>query len=107
MATLTLSFLVESNQSMANRVCVLLLGLLIVYLLARSKLILEGMKKMIVRALKRSKALTIYDYQEILGMDKGYTISRMVIKQGLWVVGRQLRDLKLNDEGVLVFIHKS
>ena len=101
-ATLTLTFVADSDQSMASRVWILVLGLLVVYLLARSKLIHDAMKKIIIRALRRSKALTVYDYQEILGMDKGYTISRLVIKQDLWVVGRKLRELKLNDEGVLI-----
>jgi len=83
-------------------------GLMIIYLLARSKMVYNVMKKIIVKALNQSKQLKIYDYQEILGISKGYSISTMVVKSDNWLIGKQLKDLELNKEGTLMLsIHRN
>lgn len=65
------------------------------------------MKKVIIKALERHTSLKIYDYQEILGISKGYSISRIVVRESNWMIGRSLKDLKLQLEGILILsIHR-
>ena len=74
-ATFILTFVGESDKSTVLRMSTLTIGLLVICPLARSTLIYDLMKRVIIRALSRIKTLTIHDYQEILGMDKGFTVS--------------------------------
>ena len=38
----------------------------------------------------------------ILGLSKGYTISQFKVRENSWLAGRKLRELKLDEEGVLI-----
>ena len=60
------------------------------------------MKKMIVGILNRSKALQFYDYNDILGISKGYSISRMRVAQDNWLIGKKLKDVGLQKEGTMI-----
>ncbi|MCF7874949.1 MAG: potassium transporter TrkA [Candidatus Omnitrophica bacterium] len=101
-ATFILTFLGESSKTIIIRIIVLFLGLIIIYLLSRSKLIYSWMKKVIKKALARYTSLSLFDYQEILGLRKGYTVSRIKVNKNNWMVGKQLHQLNLHMEGILI-----
>jgi hypothetical protein len=101
-ATLVLSFVGESGSTVLFRGGVLLGGLLVIYLLARSKYIERGMKKLIAGALKRLTGVHLVDYETLLGLSEGYDICRIEIKDDSWMSDRKLRELRLDREGALV-----
>ncbi len=106
-ATFVLTFSNASGEGVALRSVLLVVGCILIYLLARSKIIYNIMKKAIIKALSLNKELKLYDYQEILGISKGYSITRMSVKKDNWAVGKQLKDLGLNEEGTLILsIHR-
>ena len=102
MATLVLTFVGTSPQEMLDRAIWLAIGLAALFFFARSKLIDRGLSWIIERALERFTHIRIYDYEQLLGLSKGYTISMINVKENSWLAGRKLRELRLNDEGVLV-----
>lgn len=106
-AALILTFLGESRLALLVRVLVLLAGLIVIFFLSRSKLIYSGMKKIIERALNRYTSLSLLDYHEILGLRKGYTVSKIKVKKNNWMAGKQLHQLNLPLEGILILsIHR-
>ncbi len=107
-AGLILTFLAESTLAVTTRVLVLLAGLIIIFFLSRSKLIYFWMRKIIKKALNRYTSLSLLDYQEILGLRKGYTVCRIKIKRNSWMDGKRLDQLNLPLEGVLILsIHRN
>ncbi len=102
MATLVLTFVGTSPQEMLDRAIWLAIGLAVLFFFARSKLIDRGLSWVIERALEKFTHIKIYDYEQLLGLSKGYTISMISVKENSWLAGRKLRELRLNDEGVLV-----
>jgi hypothetical protein len=101
-ATFVLTFVGESGQSVVRRAGFLALGLLFIFLLARSKLLYRGMKKLIKRVLQKYTELRVYDYREILGLSRGYNICQINVKPDSWMVDKKLEELSLNEEGLLV-----
>ncbi len=101
-ATFILTFVNQPKGNITTRMIILTGGLIIIFLFARSRFIYRIMKKVITSALKRWTTLRIYDYEHILGLSKGYTISRMKVKPTSWLVNKKLKELQLELEGVLV-----
>ncbi len=102
MATLVLTFIGTTTQEMLDRALWLTVGLIALFLFARSKLVDRGLSWIIERALEKFTHIKIYDYEQLLGLSKGYTISMITVKENSWLAGRKLRELRLNEEGVLV-----
>ncbi|PJC48662.1 MAG: potassium transporter TrkA, partial [Candidatus Omnitrophica bacterium CG_4_9_14_0_2_um_filter_42_8] len=70
-ATLVLAFVGQSGKSVITRGEVLLLGLLCIFLFARSKYIYNVMKIIITKALEKWTTLRIYDYEQLFGLGEG------------------------------------
>ena len=100
--TFVLTFVGQSGTSATQRVTILMVGLVAISFFARSKYIHRLMKRIITKALDKWTTLRIYDYQQMLGLSKGYTISRIKVKDESWMGGRKLKDLKLDLEGILI-----
>ncbi len=107
-ATVILTFTGPSEGNLWGRSGLLLAGLILIFILSRSQWLTALMKRVIVKALSRNRNLQLLDYYEILGIAKGYSISRLKIKPDNWAAGRALKELDLNKEGTLVLsIHRS
>ena len=102
MATLVLTFMNQSPEEMGIRFFWLVIGLIIIFLFARSKLIDRGMRWLIKRALERFTSLRVYDFENLLGLGKGYSICEFEVKDRSWLHNKKLKDLKLDKEGILV-----
>ena len=102
MATLVLTFVGRTPIEMIERGIWLAIGLIGLFIFAKSKLVDRGLSWVIERALERFTHIKILDYEQLLGLSKGFTISQIKIREGSWLAGRRLRDLKIDEEGVLV-----
>ncbi len=102
MATLVLTFVGATPAESVERAFWLGVGLLLLLFFGKSKLVDRGLSWIIERALEKFTQIKIYDYEQLLGLSRGYTISMIKVKEGSWLANRKLRDLKLNEEGVLV-----
>lgn len=102
MATLVLTFVGETGKDVLIRGAVLSIGVLVIYLFARSRHIYVLMRKLIKKALEKWTVLRIFDYEQLLGFNEGYTISRIMVRKDSWLVDKKLIELRLHTEGILV-----
>lgn len=56
----------------------------------------------VTRYLMRSSKLRILDYEELLRMDKGFSVAQLTVEPDTWLTGGALRELALNQEGILI-----
>jgi len=101
-ATLVLAFMGQAGKNVVARGETLLLGLLIIFFLSRSKYIYNITKKVITVALKRWTKLRIYDYEQMFGLSEGFAISKITVHKDSAFREKQLKDLKLELEHILV-----
>ncbi|KAA0000994.1 MAG: potassium transporter TrkA [Thermoplasmata archaeon] len=102
MATLVLTFIGQGREEATARLLWLFVGLLTIYLFARSKMIDKGMRYLIKKALEKFTNLKVYDYEQLLGLSKGYSIGEFKVKEGSWLENKKLRELRVDEEGILI-----
>ncbi|MCD6324259.1 MAG: TrkA C-terminal domain-containing protein [Desulfurococcales archaeon] len=102
MATLVLTFVGNTPTEMMYNGVWMGAGLVALYIFGKSKLVDKGLSRFIEAALTKWTHLRVFDYEMLLGLSKGYSISLVKVKPGSWLEGRTLRELRLRDEGVLV-----
>lgn len=92
----------EKGGDFGVRVLWLLGGIAAIAVLASLKPIRGGLTKLLVFALTRSGAVQVRDYEELLRVGKGFSISTLHVEEGSWLADRTLGELQLTDEGVIV-----
>lgn len=102
LTSLLLSFTGTTGQQTANRILVLLGGLVLLRLLAASALVDRGLTRLTEWALRRYTSLNVRDYDKLLHISDDFTVAEIVPEEGDWLTGRQLSELRLRDEGVMV-----
>lgn len=102
MATLVLTFAGNTPEEMMLNGAWLAAGLAALYVFGKSKLVDRGLSWAIEKALTKWTHIRVIDYEQLLGMGRGYSISMVKVRPGSWLEGRTLRELRLNDEGILV-----
>jgi hypothetical protein len=80
------------------RVAILLGGLVVLALLARSPLL----GRAIDAALQRWTDLEVRDYSDLLHLAGDFTVAELNVQTDDWLAGRTLRELHLRDEGLVV-----
>ncbi len=105
-ATLIIAFVGQSGREVIDRGLVLLIGLLVVYLFARSELITKFMKQIITKILEKYTSLEVTDYNEILGLGKGYGIIKFTVIENSWLIGKAIKSLNIRQEGILILTIK-
>lgn len=102
-STLVLSFVnVEQSGQGWTRFLLLFAGLALVFALARSQWLDRRLSPVIAWALKRFTDLDTRDYAGLLHLAGEYAISEVALQPGTWLADKELRQLKLRDEGVVV-----
>lgn len=102
-ATLLLSFLsTRGAADTASRLAALTLGLLVLFAIATNKRVTRVMQGPIHAFLRRYTDLDVRDYAALLHVHGDYAVSEFRVEPTSWLAGRQLEDLRLGDEGVLV-----
>lgn len=102
-ATLVLTFVGKSRSEATSSLIILGLSLGTLYVVFTSKRVERWMKKWIRRFLQRAfPQLRVYDYNQLLGITHGYSISQIKVKKNSWLANKTLRELELDKEGILV-----
>ena len=97
----------QGNVDWTLRVLLLLIGVLSIWLLSRSKFVDRTISKLIERALLKWTNLDIRDYVSLLHLGKGYVVLELQVNDGDWVANKLLAESRLTSEGVLVLgIHR-
>ncbi len=84
------------------RMMFLLSAVLLVFLLARSRLVSDVLWKVITWGLRRLSRLDVYDYTRLLRLSHDYIVSEILIHNQDWLAGKTLAESQLASEGVLV-----
>ncbi|HEV2075603.1 MAG TPA: TrkA C-terminal domain-containing protein [Thermoleophilaceae bacterium] len=100
--TVVLSFANAAPGERASRLAVLLGGLLLLWLVARSGKVDRYLSGVIGRLLGRWTDLDVRDYAELLHLAQEYSVMEVGVQPGDWVAGRSLDELRLRDEGVVL-----
>jgi hypothetical protein len=101
-ATLILTFVNTESEDIFVHIGILFTGLAIIFLFSRSRYLSKVMKRVVVRVLDRLTDLRLYDYEQLLGLRKGFTVCRIKVKADSWMEGRRLKEIGLETEGVLI-----
>jgi hypothetical protein len=102
LTSLLLSFTDATGQQTANRIVVLLGGLLGLRLLAGSALVDRALTRLTEWALRRYTSLNVRDYDKLLHISEEFTIAEVDAEEGDWLTGRPLSELRLRQEGLMV-----
>ena len=93
---------VSSSLETATQTLTLVAGLGLLWWAASSKAVDRALQPLIHRALKRYADIDTRDYARLLHVAGEYTIWELRVEPEDWLAGRELGELRLNDEGVLV-----
>lgn len=103
LASLVLTFVgEESGTSFAFKLVLLIGGVIALWLIAASQWVDRQLSKIISHALSRYTNLEVRDYASLLHLAGEYKVSELHVEEEGWLVDRNLRELKLRDEGLLV-----
>ena len=68
----------------------------------RRRIVERATERVIQRMLQRFAGLDVRDYAGLLHVKGGWTIDELKVEAGDWIAGRNLSELDLRDEGILV-----
>ena len=84
------------------RVLELVVGLLAIVFVSRSRWVDQRLTALISRLLRRYTELPGRDVAGLVDLAGGYAVIELAVAEGDWVAGRTLGDLRLRDEGLVV-----
>lgn len=102
LTSLLLSFTNANEGETANRLLVLVGGLVALRLFAGSQLVDRALTRLTEWALRHYTSLNVRDYDKLLHISDDFTVAEVEPRQGDWLAGRRLDELRLRDEGVIV-----
>lgn len=95
-------FSIEESGLFSLEVLVLIVGLTTLLYLSRSNFVDRKLSILINKALKKYTDLDVRDYYSLLHLEENYRVSEVKVHKDDWLSGKALRELQLNEEGVLV-----
>lgn len=93
---------VEPGKARLFRLLWLIAGVLVLWVVAKSRYIERWMRRVIHKALDKWTDLEVRDYNYLLNLSGHYTVSELSIKKQDWLAGKKIADCRLRDEGVLI-----
>ena len=102
MATLILTFVGQDTSGAVQKLIILLPGLALGVFIFRSPPIQFALRGIIKKILRGFSSETIMDYNEVLGLGKGFSICKLHVGENEWMLEKELKDLKLDREGTLI-----
>lgn len=85
-----------------RRVGVLVAGIVLIWIVARSKWADRRMRRLFGRLLTRFSDIEVRDYAELLHVGGDYVVDELPVCANAWMEGQRLIDLRLRENGVVV-----
>jgi len=102
-ATVVVGFAGQGDEGdVPLKVATLIVGLVVLLLAARSRMIDRLLSRVIGAALRRFTKLELRDYVQLLDLATNYAVAELGVEADSWVADHRLADLHLPAEGVLV-----
>jgi len=107
-SSLVLTFIGPSGtQGKLIRFALIVLGVVLIWVLSRSRWVNRSLSYAIDWALQHWTRLNVRDYANLLQLSKDYRVSELQIEEDDWLANKCLAEVNLRDEGVLVLgIHR-
>lgn len=102
LAAVILSFSKAQDDELFTSIIGIAVGLAVLLVLSKVRILNSILNSILQRVFKRVPTLRIRDYEELLRVDRGYSISHVMIEQGTWLQDKTLRELAMISEGILV-----
>lgn len=93
---------IKSNVELTTTTLTLVVGLGLLWWASNSKAVDRALQPLIHRLLRRYTDIDVRDYAGLLRVAGDYTIWELAVAPEDWLAGRELGELRLNDEGVMV-----
>jgi len=93
---------IEGTTDAWLMIAVLILGLILLWTIANSRIIEGWLSNIISRLLKKYTKLDITDYASLLHLSKDYRITEIGIEEGHWLCEKKIKDTRLRDEGLII-----
>ena len=95
-------------MSPLEAIAMVFLGIAILYMFSRSAWLDQWLFKLTHWAMQRFRQLDLSDYSGLLHISEGYKVRELEVEREHWVTGRNLKDLRLSNEGIQVLgIHRA
>jgi hypothetical protein len=102
-SSLILSFMnLDRSDTLTERIIILGVGLAILIFLVSSRWIDRRLSRIISWALKRYTHIDIQDYSSLLHLARDYRVTELFVEPNDWLAEKELKELNLPAEGVLV-----
>ena len=102
-SSLVLTFVSTSSANDGlSRLVYLLLGITALWLLAVNRAFNRVLTRLVRRGLRRWTDLDLKDYARLLHLKGDYQVMEIEVKEGNWLANKQLKQLRLADEGIAV-----
>lgn len=101
-ATLIVAFANADRSQALERLAMLVVALMGLYVVSRSPWVDRRLSCLIALALERFTDLDARDYAQLLHVGGDWAVAQLGVRAGDWTAGRTLRELRLRDEGVVV-----
>ena len=79
-----------------------ILGCAVLLVLSKVRFLNRMLNAVLRKLFVGLRELRVYDYEEILQVDKGYAVYHIQVEAGSWLADRTLRELSMIAEGILV-----
>jgi K+/H+ antiporter YhaU regulatory subunit KhtT len=101
-ASLILTFVNQGGNGLPNylRILIIIGSMGILWLLSKSKYLEKILGGIIKKALHQFTNLNIKDYVELLNLTDEYEITVLKVNPDDWMANRQVKDIKLRQEGI-------
>ncbi|HEQ71613.1 MAG TPA: potassium transporter TrkA, partial [Spirochaetia bacterium] len=77
-------------------------GLLSLFILTKSRLIEAIFTRVVRRLLRKWTRIYVNDYDSLLNLSAEYEVTKFTIPGASWFTNREIKDLRLTEEGVLI-----
>ena len=101
-ASLVIGLRDAGSGQLAPRLAVLIGGLAILWMLSATPWFTAGVKRVVAPALRRWTDVDVRDYVQLLDVTGQHAVRRLTVDEEDWMAKRELQDLDLTAEGVLV-----
>lgn len=102
-SSLIVSFVnTQGSTTLFWQVALLVSGIIALWLLANSSLVDRNISNIISSILKRYSTITVHDFPKLLHLAGEYQISELYINDGHWLLGKNISNCKLRDEGIIL-----
>ena len=103
-ASLVITFTNESKTWYSDYVTsgIIILSILLIWLIYRSKYVKKGLDKIISFMLRKYTDLKVIDYEHFLNRDLEYDLDLISIGENHWLANKTMKEVRLKEEGIVV-----